>query len=188
MMTRNQAIEPRKKGFEFSSLTSERASDGSSIPSQSMISRQRQRTCESKACTWRSCLCSFHKLSRSDRRFWLLELPSLSALWNACDQPSCNRRQYRAYMWIGLTRIGVPFAITASLEVLLVSAKISISPSLAVERIVKYTSPDFVLLWKCQSGQIQWTEAREEFEDIVRSGKTSMDDVNPGGRSLLEVG
>jgi hypothetical protein len=117
----------------------------------------------------------------------LLELPSLSTLWNTCNQISCTRRQHHAYVWIGFTRIGVPFAISASLEVLLASVKFSITPSLAIERIVKYTSPGFELLWKCQSGQLQWPEAKENFVDIIRSGKASVNDINPRGQSLLEV-
>jgi hypothetical protein len=186
MMSSIQATEARRSVFNISSPTNEKVSDGSLIAPQSLTSRQKQRTGKRRLCVWRSCRCSCHIVSRAGSRFWLLELPSLATLWNACDHTSCTRRQHHAYTWIGSTRIGVPFAITASLKVLLTSAKVSISPSLTIERIVKYTSPAFEL-WRCQSGRIQWPEARKKFEDIVRSGKASIGDINPGGRTLLEA-
>ncbi|KAL9067837.1 MAG: hypothetical protein Q9157_006685 [Trypethelium eluteriae] len=54
-------------------------------------------------------------------------------------------------------------------------------------RVVKYTSPGFVVLEKCYEGFLELPEAHKQLQEPFEYGQASPDDVNPSGRTYLEV-
>lgn len=138
-------------------------------------------------CAERHCSCSCHRTARSTRRFWRLEYTPLGVLRQACDQQSCNATKYGGTFSFALSQFGIPLSAIIQLHVVLASGKISLRPSLEVERIVPYTHPGFETLWKCENQIITFEEARNNLVELHHTDPTFKSHVNPEGKSYVEV-
>lgn len=99
-----------------------------------------------------------------------------------------NRNKYRITSFLGLYRFGLLWAFQASLDLSWGKYGFSIIPSLQIRQLVKYTSPGFEVFWKCQTDRLDIQSAREALFDIFSTGTASPADIDPGGRTWLEVG
>lgn len=142
---------------------------------------------QKRQCSLNRCCCTCH-----DNTFliqgggWSVKLPSLWG-WKPCSKLSCQNSK-NASIWISLTKVGIPWAVKASLNFMFSSHQSSISPSLDFQRVVKNTSPGFELLWKLETGQLRdWVKARHDLVKLFDSGEASPRDVDPNGRTWLEV-
>jgi len=133
------------------------------------------------------CACSCHEMLSRSGRFWSLKLPSLAKLFSVCDRPSCGNRILRTSFHISLTRFNILRAIHLGLGFAWGKSGYSLSLKLRPARTVKYTSPGFALLWKCETGQLQWPEAQKTLSRLFDEKEASPDDVDPGGETWLEV-
>jgi hypothetical protein len=86
-----------------------------------------------------------------------------------------------------LTKIGIPYAIIASLDIMCNSQNTFISPSLQVRRVVNWNSPAFVAVRDIRWLHIEWPEARQKLAGLFDSGQASPLDVLPDGMTLAEV-
>lgn len=93
-----------------------------------------------------------------------------------------------ASIWISLSQIGIPYAVYASLSFMFTSQRSSISPSLGYQRVVRNTSPGFKLLWELETKQrTDWDRARQDLVELFNRRQASPKDVDPDGRTWLEV-
>lgn len=133
------------------------------------------------------CLCSCHTIASKSGRFWVCKVPSLAGLFSACNRKSCRNRVVRASYRISLSRFNILWAIQLSLGLAWGESGCSISPVLRTDRIVKYTSPGFTLLWQSETGQIKWPEAGKKLQRLFAENEASPFDVDPKGGTWLEV-
>jgi hypothetical protein len=140
-----------------------------------------------KPCFSVNCCCSCHQISSIQGRYWSLKFPAISSFWTPCSTASCGNAT-KASLWISLTRIGCPWAASASLNMMWNSQYSYISPSLGFQPVVKFTSPGFKVLWELQSHQRDdWPTARDDLLTIFKSGEASPIDIDPEGKTWLEV-
>lgn len=63
-----------------------------------------------------------------------------------------------------------------------------ISPPLGFQRVVKFTSPGFEVLWELQSHRRgDWLAAGDDLLTLFNSGEASPRDIDPEGKTWLEV-
>lgn len=146
--------------------------------------RQRSRL---EGCLDGKCFCSCHKVSSYSGRFWSIRTPSLGWGFLRCDKQTCANKNIRFSARVSLSRFNALWALEMSLSLMYGPTAFSISPGLRAERVVKYTSPGFTVLWKCETGQITWPEAQQQLNSLFAEGQASIDDVDPSGASWLEV-
>ena len=148
------------------------------------LSHRQGKTSPSK-CLLDQCYCTCHTSKIVSGRFWSLKIPQLP-IWNSCDKPSCGC--YRtASIWISLNAIGIPYAVIASVEVMLTSRQSYISPSLKAKRVVNWDSPAFALLGQVRWNQMEFGEARKRLVHLFDTGQASPIDILPNGKTLPEV-
>jgi hypothetical protein len=136
-------------------------------------------------CSVGKCFCSCHDTMSIKGRFWSANVPSI--FQGKCSRASCINAQ-RLSLWISLTQLGIPIAVTVGLDMFSSVGKYQITPSLGFQRVVKKTSPGFILLWKLETGQeLDWVKARKELLDLFHEGKASPLDVDRDGETWLEV-
>jgi hypothetical protein len=133
------------------------------------------------------CLCSCHAIASKSGRFWVCKIPTLAGLFSACNRTSCRNRVVCASYRISLSRFNILWAIQLSLGLAWGESGCSISPVLRTDRIVKYTSPGFTLLWQSETGQLEWPEAGKKLQRLFAENEASPFDVDPKGETWLEV-
>ena len=133
------------------------------------------------------CICSCHAMLSKSGRFWSWKFPSLAKLFSACDRPTCGNKIIRTSFHVSLSRFNILRAIDLMLSFAWGESGCAISLVLRPARIVKYTSPGFVLLWKCETGQLQWPEARTILARLFDEKEASLEDIDPSGKTWLEV-
>lgn len=137
-------------------------------------------------CFIRKCCCSCHNTRSFAGWTWSLSLPLLSSFYNTCNVRSCLKSK-RASIWISLTRIGIPYAFLATLDVVWNSRHSSISPSLHMKRVVDWDSPIYELIKDMRWNKIEWMDWREKMVHLFEEGKGSPFDILPDGDTLPEV-
>lgn len=135
------------------------------------------------SCGLMKCCCRCHENITKTGWHWSLRLP---LLFNLCSRESCSKTKSAA-LWISLTRIGIPYAFIASLEVLWNSQRSYISPSLQIQRLVSWESPAYKLIKDIRYNRIEFVEGRRQIVDIFDSGKASPFDILPDGKTWTEV-
>lgn len=138
-------------------------------------------------CAERHCSCSCHLTARSTRRFWRLEYIPLGVVRQICDQQSCNATKYGGAFSFALSQLGISWSAMIQFHVISASGRLSLRPSLEVERIVPYTHPGFETLWRCENQMITFEEARDKLVELHHSDPTFKTHVNPEGKSYIEV-
>ncbi|KAH9893058.1 hypothetical protein F4778DRAFT_749463 [Xylariomycetidae sp. FL2044] len=137
-------------------------------------------------CALRSCPCSCHLVGTTQRRFWSFEFTPLSAFLGQCDRKECTARRNQWSARLALSQWGIPFAVSAGVHLVSQSGKYCLQPSLSVQRIVKYTSPGFEAIAKCQEGLITPQEACKKLGDLARSDSSFKVHVDPAGNGYIE--
>lgn len=151
--------------------------------SRSVLPRQR-----SADCALKHCHCSCHLIRRTSGRLWTIEYTPISMSSIACNNLHCTATRYRWSVQFSLTKYGIPFRMHSALEFVLGSGRYALRPALAIERVVKYTSPGFEALWCFRKGLISLSETMERFRELKRSDPSLRQHVHPGGRNYVEVG
>jgi hypothetical protein len=142
---------------------------------------------QQELCSRNRCCCVCHDTLLLQGRAWSLKLPSAHSLWKPCNKKSCENSK-NASLWIGLSQIGIPYAIRAGLSFMFNSQRSFITPSLDFQRVVRNTSPGFKLLWELETEQRgDWTRVRQDLMELFDSGQASPRDVDRDGRTWLEV-
>ncbi|RSL56181.1 hypothetical protein CEP54_008989 [Fusarium duplospermum] len=138
-------------------------------------------------CAVRTCSCSCHQSSRISRRFWALDYIGLLPPGNKCDQPSCNASAYGFRLRVALSQLGIPWSVTMGLRLLAGVGSYTIQPALQVERVVKYTSPGFEIIWRLENQLIKADEACMAFQKLAREDPSLNLHVDPSGSSYIET-
>ncbi|KAI0113806.1 hypothetical protein F4776DRAFT_639054 [Hypoxylon sp. NC0597] len=143
--------------------------------------RQKPRSCQVKHCS-----CSCHIRGSVTRRFWSLNYTPLSMILQRCDNAKCTSRRHQISFRLAFTQMGLPWAITLGLEMAAEAGKYSIGPTLETERIVRYTSTGFKLLWELRTDQISGSDAIRGFRELWKKDPHMVYHVNPAGRGYIE--
>jgi hypothetical protein len=133
------------------------------------------------------CICACHETTSSSGKFWSWNVSSPWALVRPCDRPSCQDRTFKARYHVSLSRLKIPWSVEFGFRVAYGLNGYSISSTLQPVRVVPFTSPGFVVLWKCRTHQIAWPEAKQSLQKLFDEGKASPLDVDPAGKTWLEV-
>lgn len=139
----------------------------------------------SSACLRKKCYCACHRLQVISGSFWALGYP-VQSIWGSCNLNSCAKYK-RASLWINLSRIGLPYAVIASLDILWTAHRASIAPSLEVKRVVSWDAPAFKAIRDIRWNGVDFQEARASIAYIFGAGKASPVDILSNGETLLEV-
>ncbi|RGP67526.1 hypothetical protein FLONG3_8452 [Fusarium longipes] len=137
-------------------------------------------------CSVRNCNCSCHKKRTISGMFWRLRYSPLVEMFRPCDSPSCTARHYRIDIRLVLNRCSVPFKVTLGLDVVVEPGRYSLQPSLEIETVVDYTAPEYGIMRKLTTKQMDWTTAEKEFRAIYRSNPKFVNQVNMQGEGFLE--
>ncbi|KAK7893841.1 hypothetical protein LTR67_006542 [Exophiala xenobiotica] len=132
------------------------------------------------------CICACHETTSSSGKFWSWNVSSPWALVRPCDRPSCQDRTFKARYHVSLSRLKIPWSVEFGFRVAYGLNGYSISSTLQPVRVVPFTSPGFVVLWKCRTHQIAWPEAKQSLQKLFDEGKASPLDVDPAGKTWLE--
>lgn len=154
-------------------------------PRSTQTSLLHRQTLTSSNCSRRKCYCACHSLQVISGRFWTLGYPAQS-LFGSCDLNSCANYKH-ASLWITLTWIGLPYAIQASLDILMSANTTSIAPSLEVKRVVSWDAPAFKAIRDIRWNGVDFQEARASIACMFSTGKASPVDILANGETLLEV-
>lgn len=165
----------------------EKAPDLRAQPERPVRSLSAWRSRSDIACSTKGCVCSCHKMLIKSGRFWSYKLPSIPELFATCDRASCSNKFLKTHLQFSLSRFGILRLVNLQMGFSWGEGGLSMSLMLRPSRIVNYTSPGFVVLWKCRTGQISFSEARTELMELFREGRASPDDVDPSGATWLEV-
>ncbi|EAW17043.1 uncharacterized protein NFIA_003990 [Aspergillus fischeri NRRL 181] len=98
-----------------------------------------------------------------------------------------NKKQYRFSHFMGFYWLGMPWAVQANLDASWGSYCFSITPNLRMQQLVKHTSPAFEVFWKCQTDRQDIQSAREALFELFSTGTVSPQDVDPDGKTWLEI-
>lgn len=98
-----------------------------------------------------------------------------------------NYRKRRFSTSFSLAQLGLLWRLQTSIIISWGSGAYSIAPELQLERLVKFTSPGFEILWSCEQGYIRWSTAEKELEKLFRMGQASPLDTDTRGRIWIEV-
>lgn len=138
-------------------------------------------------CTVRTCSCSCHRGSGISGRFWALDCIGLLPASLKCDQPLCTASIRGFRLRVALSQLGIPWSVTIGLRTLAGIGSFSIQPALQMERVVKYTSPGFGIIWQWRYRFISTDEACTAFRALAREDPTLHLHVDPSGSSYVEV-
>ena len=141
-----------------------------------------------RRCTTLHCHCSCHVTRKVRSRFWYLEYTPLADILRKCDNALCTARRHRLEFRTTLSPFGISWALILGLDLTIEIGKCCLLPALQVQRVVKYTSPGFVTLWKLSENILSWDEAEAQFRGLYQSDPTFTNQVDPSGCSYLEVG
>lgn len=98
-----------------------------------------------------------------------------------------NRNQYRISSFLSLCRFGLLWAFQGSLDISWGNYGFSITPNLQIRQLVKHTSQGFEVFWKCQTDRLDIQSARAALFELFSTGRASPTDIDPQGRTWLEV-
>lgn len=138
-------------------------------------------------CSIRKCSCVCHTKGLFGRRFWMFEYTPLSMILGSCSSPRCTARRHGAMFRLALSQLGLPFAALISLDVTVERGKLSLKPSLQLERIVRFTSPGFKALFEWRNYIIGLEECKDSLIKLYREDPQMINHVNPKGVGYLEV-
>lgn len=138
-------------------------------------------------CGQRHCDCLCHLTGKKSGRFWSVEYTPLSILLKKPKNGRCGSSQFCLNFRLALSKLGIPFAIVAGLNITADAIGFNLQPALRTERFVKYTSPGFETLCRLQYGNISLGEARTKFVELYRSDTSLKDHRDPSGQSYLQV-
>jgi hypothetical protein len=138
-------------------------------------------------CSMLHCHCSCHITKQVGGRYWYLEYTPLADISRKCDNIRCTARRHRLEFRAALSKFGISWAVALGLDLTIEFGKFSLLPALELQRVVKYTSPGFVTLWKLSENILSWDDAEAQFRDLYRSDPTFTRQVDPIGLGYLEV-
>lgn len=98
-----------------------------------------------------------------------------------------NYRKRRFSTSFSFAQLGLLWRLQTSITMWWGNGAYSIAPVLQLERLVKFTSPGFQILWSCEQGYICWSTAEKELERLFRMGQASPLDTDTRGRTWIEV-
>lgn len=98
-----------------------------------------------------------------------------------------NYRKRRFSTSFSFAQLGLLWRLQTSIIISWGSGAYSIAPGLQLERLVKFTSPGFEILWSCEQGDIRWSTAEKELEKLFRTGQASPLDTDTRGKIWIEV-
>ncbi|KAG4269225.1 hypothetical protein FPRO04_12100 [Fusarium proliferatum] len=99
---------------------------------------------------------------------------------------SCNVLKYGGTFRFALSQLGIRWAAIIQLYIVTTSGRYSFRPIINFERVVPYTSPGFVILWKLRNLMISFEDGREQLVHLHRTDRTLPDHVDPSGKSYIE--
>lgn len=105
---------------------------------------------------------------------------------NGC-MSNYNYRKRRFSTSLSFAQLGLLWRLQTSIIISWGSSGYSIAPELQLERLVKFTSPGFEILWSCEEGYIRWSTAEKELEKLFRLGEASPLDTDTMGVTWIEV-
>ncbi|RSM08691.1 hypothetical protein CDV31_008033 [Fusarium ambrosium] len=169
------------------SSSSDLVMDSEALSSSSPVKHTPHRRVMRRDCAVRACSCSCHRVSRISRRFWALDYIGLLPPGNKCDQPSCNASAYGFRLRVALSQLGIPWSVTMGLRLLARVGSYTIQPALQVERVVKYTSPGFEIIWRLENELIKVDEACMAFRKLAREDPSLNFHADPSGSSYIDT-
>jgi hypothetical protein len=146
-------------------------------------SRRRRRQCAGLQCH-----CSCHFTKQISSRFWYIHYSPLADMLRKCDTATCTARRHRLHFRAAFSQLGIPWAVTLGVDLTQEVGKFRLDPALQLQRVVKYTSPGFEILWKLSEEELGWDDARTQFTELYRRDPTFCSQVDPSGQGYLEVG
>lgn len=150
------------------------------LRNRSLVRRRRPGTRIGKAC-------SHTHMSYISRPFWWLEYTPIRGLWHKCSADCSTRCQWAAKLRLALTWINIPYAVTASFAFTCDNGQYALRPALAIQHVVKNTSPGFEALFLCEKLRISVDECKHRLRDMYQSDAYFKHHVNPAGKSYLRV-
>ncbi|RSL72143.1 hypothetical protein CEP53_001197 [Fusarium sp. AF-6] len=169
------------------SSSSDLVMDSEALSSSSLVKCTPHQRVARRDCAVRACSCSCHRVSRISRRFWALDYIGLLPPGNKCDQPSCNASAYGFRLRVALSQLGIPWSVTMGLRLLAGVGSYTIQPALQVERVVKYTSPGFEIIWRLRHKLIKADEACMAFRKLAQEDPSLNLHVDPSGSSYIDT-
>ncbi|OBT62843.1 hypothetical protein VE03_07596 [Pseudogymnoascus sp. 23342-1-I1] len=104
---------------------------------------------------------------------------------NGC-MSNYNYRKRRFSTSFSFAQLGLLWRLQTSITMSWGNGAYSIAPELQLERLVKFTSPGFQILWSCEQGYIRWSTAEKELEKLFRIGQASPLDTDTRGGTWIE--
>lgn len=147
---------------------------------------KRQKLRYRQDCLSRSCCCQCRRSERASGRFWALDY-SLMGIFQTCNVEECNAAKYGVNLRLALTQLGIHRSVVIKIHFLSGPGSFSPSFGLQTEYSVPYTSPGFEVIWRCENGMIEYEDARNRLIHLHRSDPNFQYQVNPAGRSYVEV-
>ncbi|KAI7782004.1 ankyrin repeat-containing protein [Diaporthe eres] len=93
--------------------------------------------------------------------------------------------QWGAKLRLALTWINIPYAVTASFAFACESGQYALRPALAIQHVVKNTSPGFEALFLCETFNIRVEECKDRLRHMYQSDVYFKHHVNPAGKGYL---
>lgn len=90
-------------------------------------------------------------------------------------------------MRLALTWFNIPYAVTASFAFTCDNGQYALTPTLAIQHVVKNTSPGFEALFLCEIFKISVEECKRRLRDMYQSDVYFKHHVNPAGKGYLRV-
>jgi hypothetical protein len=173
------------------------------LPNDTQVARVVAKACWQRP---RGCSCRCHI---SHERPWhsaMLGTVGLVSFFKRCNlDDTCDTRRYAVYARFALSHFGVPLAIRLATELKVYGGFIPLLyPTIEVQRVCDFTSPGFKVLDELAHGSFgtgfnldedKVTALREaakagriaELKRLFTSGEVSPLDIDPDGRTWLEV-
>jgi hypothetical protein len=123
-------------------------------------------------CAVLQCHCSCHLTKQISSRFWYIHYSPLAHILKNCDTVTCTARRHRLQFRAALSQLGIPWAVILGVNLTLEVGKFTLWPALQLQRVVKYTSPGFEILWKLSQEQLGWDDAGAQFRELYRMDPT----------------
>ncbi|KAJ3517500.1 hypothetical protein NM208_g14693 [Fusarium decemcellulare] len=120
-------------------------------------------------CTALQCRCSCHATHLMSGRWWRLQYSPLAEILKSCNDPACTSRRHRLNIRVALSRLGVPWTVAFGLDLNTEPGRYWLQPALQIERVVKHTTPGFVILYKLSKKRLDWEDAQTQFRDFYKS-------------------
>jgi len=147
----------------------------------------RNRSRPNKSCNPASCACLCHEKRGVFGRFWGFSYTPLSNVLQNPVACRCETSSRGFNLRLALSQFGISRAIVLGFDIASEANSQTLRPVLALERIVKYTSPGFEALWRFDLKLISADEARKRLRSIFRSDPTFKYHRDPAGKGYLDV-